>query len=83
MYSYYMPRKALTDDIKKKGILLGKTIKVAREKKDMSQEALAIEANVRIETLKSIECGRISTPNVFIISDLAVALKGDLNKWLK
>ncbi len=83
MYSYYMPRKVLSEDIKKKGAELGRTVKSAREKLGLSQEQLAIKSDVRIETLKSIECGRVSTPNVFIISNLAVALKGDLNKWLK
>lgn len=78
-----MPRKQLSEKIKKKGIALGNTIQIARKKVGLSQEQLAIKAAVRVETLKSIECGRVSTPNVFIISDIAVALNGDLNKWLK
>lgn len=83
MYSYYMPRPELNDEEKERGRNLGKTISAARKRQKLSQENLAILANVRIETLKSIESGRSFTPNVFIVSLLAKALKGDLNKWLK
>lgn len=83
MYNYYMPRPELDNETKERGRKLGKVISAERSKQNLSQEQLAIKANVRIETLKSIELGRVFTPNAFTISAIAKALKGDLNKWLK
>jgi transcriptional regulator with XRE-family HTH domain len=83
MYSYFMPRKELDNETRARGIALGKTISIARIKSGLTQENLAIAAKVRVETLKSIECGRTATPNVFIVAKIAFALKGDLNKWLR
>ena len=83
MYNYFMPRKVLDKKTREKGVALAKLIKAERERQNLSQEELAKMADVRFETLKSIECERILTPNVFIVANIAIALKGNLNKWLK
>ncbi|MBC7456953.1 MAG: helix-turn-helix transcriptional regulator [Bdellovibrionaceae bacterium] len=76
-------RRKLNDRDKKRGVLLAKAIKDARNKLDMKQEDLAIQASIRIDTLRSIESARVYSPSAFIIADLAKVLGEDLNKWLK
>jgi transcriptional regulator with XRE-family HTH domain len=76
-------RKKLSAKSKKRGLQLAKLIKQAREENDWNQERLAKAASIGIDTLRSIECARIRTPNIFIVADLAKALGEDLNTWLK
>ena len=78
-----MARTTQDPSVIKRGESLAKTIQSERVKLGLTQEELAIKSGIRIDTLRSIESGRICAPNVFIVADLAKTLKGDLNKWLK
>lgn len=78
-----MARSAQDPALIRRGKSLAKIIQTERVKRGFTQEGLAIESGIRIDTLRSIESGRIATPNVFIVADLAKTLGGDLNKWLK
>ena len=81
-----MPRKELDSVTKERGQKLAALIKKTREAKDLTQSELAQISGVKVDTIRSIEkkkTGKTFTPNVFIIADLAKALKEDLNKWLK
>lgn len=81
-----MPRKELDKKTKQRGEKLASLIKDARESKNWTQMELAHKSGVNVDTIRSIEkkqTGKTFTPNVFIVADLAKALKGDLNKWLK
>ena len=78
-----MNRKKRDAKTIKRGEELAQKIKKEREKADLSQEELAQKAQIKIDTLRSIESKRIKTPNVFIVADLVKVLRGDLNKWIK
>lgn len=77
-------RRLLDKNAKDRGIKLGHLIQTARVAKKLKQEDLASKSGVRINTLKSIESGRVFSPSIFTIVDLAKALdEKDINKWLK
>lgn len=78
-----MARKTYDELTLKKGFRLAKTIQNSRKSLNLTQEELAIQTGVSIDTLRSIESGRISAPNIFTVASIAKALHGDLNKWLK
>jgi len=65
------------------GESLSKKIKKERERLQLSQSQLSNISSVPLDTLRSIENGRIITPNVFIADNLVKALRGNLDKWLK
>lgn len=76
-------RKKLSKEIKGRGEQLALLIRTARIKFDWSQQDLANESSVGLDTIRSIESTRVFSPSAFIIADLASALKEDLNIWLK
>lgn len=76
-------RKKKSAEDKSRGEQLAKLIKASRNKIKLKQAELAAKASVGLDTLRSIECARVHSPNAFIIADLAKALGEDLNKWLK
>ena len=69
--------------VEKRGSRLSSLIQEARKAAGLTQEELSKKAKIKIDTLRSIEGGRIQAPNVFLIADIAKELKGDLNEWLK
>ena len=92
MYSYtriielvfkYMSRGKLDSKTVLLGESLSKKIKSEREKLKLSQSQLSNISSVPLDTLRSIENGRIITPSVFIADNLVKALRGNLDKWLK
>lgn len=78
-----MARRNLDEKILKRGEKLARLIQKSRKSQGLTQEELAIKTRIRIDTLRSIESGRIHAPNVFLVADIAIALKEDLNEWLK
>ena len=78
-----MARNKLDAQTLKLGISLSRKIKKERERLSLSQSQLSDISNVPLDTLRSIENGRIRTPNVFIADSLVKALKGNLDKWLR
>ncbi len=72
-----------TDEItKERGISFSQKIKTQREKKNLTQRELSDRANIPLDTLRSIENGRVLTPSVFIAADLVHALDGKLDGWI-
>ncbi len=69
--------------IEKRGSRLAGIIQQKRQELDLTQEELSAKAKIKLDTLRSVENGRISAPNVFLIADIAKILDGDLNEWLK
>ena len=78
----YMSRKEIDPQTEKMGKSFSDKIKLERKKRELSQSELSSISRVPLDTLRSIENGRIKTPNVFIADRLVTALKGNLNKWL-
>lgn len=77
-----MSRKEIDPQTEKMGKSFSDKIKLERRKRDLSQSELSSISRVPLDTLRSIENGRIKTPNVFIADRLVTALRGNLNKWL-
>jgi len=59
-----------------------KKLRDARAAKDLSQSDLSFRSNVPLDTVRSIENGRIKSPGIFIAADLVHALDGRLDEWL-
>lgn len=78
-----MSRNKISDVTKRMGVSFSNKIKFERERLAMSQSKLSDLSKVPLDTLRSIENGRIYTPNVFIADSLVKALKGNLDKWMK
>ena len=62
---------------------LGKQIKKLRQVKNLSQEALAKEADIPYTTLTKIESGVIKSPSVYNIAKIAEALDSDVDSLIK
>jgi DNA-binding XRE family transcriptional regulator len=78
-----MPKKTLSDKLKSRGERLAKRIQASRSASGLTQAELASKVGISLDTLRSIESGRTSTPNVFLVADLAEHLDEELTKWLK
>ena len=77
-----MARSKVDQKFKDRGISFAKRLKEERESKDMTQSELSVRANVPLDTLRSIENGRILSPGVFLAADLVHALDGKLDGWI-
>lgn len=81
----YMGRLSVTEEQKRKGEKLAERIKASREKCKLkhTQSTLAQAAGISVDTLRKIEGGTISSPNIFLIAELAKILDVKLEEWLK
>ncbi len=77
-----MARNKIDPKIRERGLSFAKKLKQERENQDMTQSELSARANVPLDTLRSIENGRILSPGVFIAADLVHALDGELDGWV-
>ncbi len=77
-----MARKHLTDAQKRRGEALCKKIRETRERLGFSQQRLADEADIPVDTLRAIEQERILVPGIFMAADIVHALDGDLDSWI-
>ncbi|MGO9791648.1 MAG: helix-turn-helix domain-containing protein [Solirubrobacteraceae bacterium] len=69
-----MPRTKLTAAETLRGKALAGLLSGARERRAKTQQALADEANVALDTLRAIEAGRSASPAFFTVAALALAL---------
>ncbi len=77
-----MARTKLDEKTKARGTSFSQKLKVQREKKRLTQRELSDRANIPLDTLRSIENGRVLAPSVFIAADLVHALDGKLDGWI-
>ena len=77
-----MARKELDDATKIRGETFSRRLKKERERLDLTQGDLSRKSNVPLDTVRSIENGRILTPGLFIAADLVHALEGTLDEWI-
>lgn len=78
-----MSRKDSDSRLSSRGENFRKMLRKAREGQGLSQNDLAVKAKVPLDTLRSIETGRINAPNLFLAADLVKALRGNLDRWIK
>ena len=62
---------------------VGKQIKKLRQERELSQEALAREADIPYTTLTKIESGVIKNPSVYNIAKIAEALGSSVDSLIK
>lgn len=80
MYIYVMPRKPINDDVKRHGKALGRLLGSARHTNGRSAQQVAQAANLSIDTLRSVESGRVPTPSFLTVSRIAGALDLSLDE---
>ena len=78
-----MARLKITNKQKELAKKFANRLKLARENKGLSQNDLARESNISIDTIRSIESNRITSPGLFTSFTLVKALGGNLNTWMK
>ncbi len=71
-----MVRAPLTDDERRRGLVLGRALQSARGRRSAAE--VALQAGISLDTLRKIERGAIATPTFFTIAGLARALDVDL-----
>lgn len=69
-----MSRRRLDPDTRRRGQVLASRLTQARRDSGRSAEAVARSAGVSVETVRSIEKGRTSTPEFFTVAALATEL---------
>lgn len=69
-----MPRRRLDPAAQRRGQLLASRLTHARRTSGRSAEAVARSAGISVETIRSIEKGRTSTPEFFTVAALAAEL---------
>ncbi len=74
MYCLTMARKAATLQEKAFGAAVGTLISRARQHQELSGQDLARLADVSIDTIRSLESGRVASPGLFAVSRLSNAL---------
>ena len=77
-----MARTKVDEKTKERGMSFSQKLKIQREKKKLTQRELSERANIPLDTLRSIENGRVLAPSVFIAADLVHALDGKLDGWI-
>ncbi|WP_030814937.1 helix-turn-helix domain-containing protein [Streptomyces sp. NRRL F-2799] len=69
-----MSRRRLDPDARRRGQMLASRLTQARRNSGRSAEAVARGAGISVETVRSIEKGRTSTPEFFTVAALATEL---------
>ena len=70
-----MPKRQLTEAQRRRGKRLAQILRERRVDQGLSTEQLARAANLSVETVRSIEGGRIVSPGFLTVSDLASVLR--------
>lgn len=77
-----MARSKNSDAVESFGKLFAKRLKSVRESKDIRQSELSAMTGISLDTIRSLEGGRIKSPGLYISYRLVNSLGGNLNKWL-
>jgi transcriptional regulator with XRE-family HTH domain len=79
MYCYRMPRKSLSPADAEHGRRLGAHLGRIREGTGLSAQTVATEAHLSVDTVRSVESGRVPTPAFLTVARLAAALGQSLD----
>jgi transcriptional regulator with XRE-family HTH domain len=74
MYIYRMPRRALSEADRRHGRRLGQRIAQERSHAALTTQDLAVAARLSIDTVRSVESGRVPTPAFLTVARIAAAL---------
>lgn len=77
-----MGRKQLDPTTKKYGEGFAKKLSLERKKRNWTQDDLAKAAGIPLDTVRSLENGRIGSPGLFIAAAIVYALEGTLDDWM-
>ena len=77
-----MGRRSITSSDRERGRRLASALATAREQKRWSQSDLSKRADVRLDTIRKIEQGRVASPSFFIVADLVVTLGIELDEFI-
>lgn len=69
-----MPRKILTDEARADGLRLGRALASERSAAGLSGGELAGAAGVSVDTVRSVETGRVVSPGFLVVAALCRAL---------
>ncbi len=64
-----------------KNNIMGRTIKILRKERGLTQKQLANEAVIGYDNLRKIETGKNNNPSFFTIMMICVALKISMDKF--
>ena len=80
MYFDTMPRRALTTQEVRHGRQLGQALAARRSELAVSAQDVATRADLSIDALRSLECGRVATPAFLTVARLADVLNVSLDE---
>lgn len=69
----------MSDEQKLQGEVLGRRLRELRGQVQLTSEALADRAGVRVDTLRKIEAGGVAAPGFFIVGRIVEAAGGELS----
>lgn len=75
-----MSRPSLTTAQIERGTRLTQALKDARTSADVSQTALAEQAEISVDTLRKLEANKTPSPSFFLVSAIATPLKLSLDQ---
>ena len=78
-----MARNKSNKETLKRGKEFSSKVKSARKERNWTQSVLSEKSKVPLDTIRSIENGRIYSPGLFVALDLINALGGSLQSWFK
>jgi len=74
MYSYHMTRTGLTPRERDRGARLARALGVARANRGLSGGQLSAASGVSVDSIRSIESGRIVSPGFALVASLGRAM---------
>lgn len=75
-----MARKSLSRAERDHGRQLGRRLSAIREERGMSAQDVAVSAKLSVDTLRSIETGRLPTPGFLTVARIATTLNLSLDQ---
>lgn len=78
-----MTRSKNSEDTILRSQLFAERLKSERSRLNLSQSTLSINTEISIDTIRSLEGGRIQSPSLFLSYKLAKALGGNINTWME
>jgi hypothetical protein len=74
-----MSRRAVTAEDRRRAELLAEVLRVEKENRRLSVQAIADESEVGYETVRAVLSARSSGPSFFLVADIARALSVGLD----
>ena len=82
-YNFVIPRYETTEADKDRAIRLGKALKDAKGKKELSIQQISSRSGVPYQTVRAILSGKSAGPSLFHVAGIAAALDVKLDKLVR